>query len=311
MDKGLVIKNTGSWYLVKTDEGSTVECKIKGNFRLKGIRSTNPVAVGDRVKIIRNQEGTAFITEIEDRKNYIIRRSSNLSKQSHIIASNLDQCMLIVTVNYPETSTTFIDRFLASAEAYRVPVCLVFNKTDRYSEDENRYLDGLINLYTTIGYQCYKVSALNNIGIEEIKKALEGKITLFSGNSGVGKSTLINTILPEQNLKTGDISNVHNKGMHTTTFSEMFPVNGGGYIIDTPGIKGFGTFDMEDEEVGHYFKEIFKFSADCKYGNCTHRHEPGCAVREAVEKHYISESRYTSYLSILDDKEDGKYRSAY
>lgn len=311
MDKGLVIKNTGSWYLVKTDEGSMVECKIKGNFRLKGIRSTNPVAVGDRVKIIRNQEGTAFITEIEDRKNYIIRRSSNLSKQSHIIASNLDQCMLIVTVNYPETSTTFIDRFLASAEAYRVPVCLVFNKTDLYSEDENRYLDGLINLYTTIGYQCYKVSALNNIGIEEIKKALEGKITLFSGNSGVGKSTLINSILPEQNLKTGDISNVHNKGMHTTTFSEMFPVDGGGYIIDTPGIKGFGTFDMEKEEVGHYFKEIFKFSADCKYGNCTHRHEPGCAVREAVEKHYISESRYTSYLSILDDKEDGKYRSAY
>ena len=311
MDKGLVIKNTGSWYLVKTDDGSEVECKIKGNFRLKGIRSTNPIAVGDRVKIIRNQEGTAFITEIEDRKNYIIRRSSNLSKQSHIIASNLDQCMLIVTVNYPETSTTFIDRFLASAEAYRVPVCLVFNKTDRYSEGENKYLEGLINLYTTIGYKCYKVSALNNTGIDDIKEALAGKITLFSGNSGVGKSTLINAILPEQNQKTGDISNVHNKGMHTTTFSEMFPVNGGGYIIDTPGIKGFGTFDMEEEEVGHYFKEIFKFSADCKYSNCTHRHEPGCAVREAVEKHYISESRYTSYLSILDDKEDGKYRSAY
>ena len=311
MDKGLVIKNTGSWYLVKTDDGNSIECKIKGTFRLKGIRSTNPVAVGDRVKIVRNQEGTAFITEIEDRKNYIIRRSSNLSKQSHIIASNLDQCMLIITVNYPETSTTFIDRFLASAEAYRVPVCLIFNKTDLYSEEENRYLEGLINLYSTIGYTCYKTSALNNLGIEEIKNALSGKITLFSGNSGVGKSTLINAILPEQNIKTGDISIVHNKGMHTTTFSEMYPVEKGGYIIDTPGIKGFGTFDMKDEEVGHYFKEIFKFSANCKYGNCTHRNEPGCAVREAVEKHYISESRYTSYLSILEDKDDGKYRSPF
>ena len=311
MNKGLVIKNTGSWYLVKTDEGRLVECKIKGNFRLKGIKSTNPVAVGDRVKIVINQEGTAFITEIEDRKNYIIRRSSNLSKQSHIIASNLDQCMLVVTINYPETSTIFIDRFLASAEAYRVPVCLVFNKTDRYSEEENRYLDGIINLYTHIGYPCFKVSALNNTGVEEIKKALEGKVTLFSGHSGVGKSTLINAILPEQNLKTGEISTAHNKGMHTTTFSEMFPVDEDGYIIDTPGIKGFGTFDMKDEEVGHYFKEIFEFSANCKYGNCTHRHEPGCAVREAVEKHYISESRYTSYLNILEDKEEGKYRSAF
>lgn len=311
MNKGLVIKNTGSWYLVKTDEGRLVECKIKGNFRLKGIKSTNPVAVGDIVKIVINQEGTAFITEIEDRKNYIIRRSSNLSKQSHIIASNLDQCMLVVTINYPETSTIFIDRFLASAEAYRVPVCLVFNKTDRYSEEENRYLDGIINLYTHIGYPCFKVSALNNTGVEEIKKALEGKVTLFSGHSGVGKSTLINAILPEQNLKTGEISTAHNKGMHTTTFSEMFPVDGDGYIIDTPGIKGFGTFDMKDEEVGHYFKEIFEFSANCKYGNCTHRHEPGCAVREAVEKHYISESRYTSYLNILEDKEEGKYRSAF
>ena len=311
LEKGLVIKNTGSWYVVKTEDGRQIECKIKGNFRLKGIRSTNPIAVGDRVRIVLNPEGTAFITEIEDRKNYIIRRASNLSKQSHIIAANLDLCMLVVTVNYPETSTIFIDRFLASAEAYRVPVALVFNKTDLYSEDELRYLDGLINLYTHIGYPCFRISALNNEGINEIKEELKGKITLFSGHSGVGKSTLINAILPEANLKTGEISTAHNKGMHTTTFSEMFPVEGEGYIIDTPGIKGFGTFDMKDEEVSHYFKEIFEFSAHCKYGNCTHRHEPGCAVREAVENHYISESRYASYLNILEDREEGKYRSAY
>lgn len=311
MEKGLVIKNTGSWYLVKTNDGKQIECKIKGNFRLKGIRSTNPIAVGDWVQIAVNTEGTAFITEIEDRKNYIIRRSSNLSKQSHIIAANLDQCMLVVTVNYPETSTIFIDRFLASAEAYRVPVRLIFNKTDLYSEEEQRYLDALVNLYTHIGYPCYRISALNETGVEEIKRDLQGKVTLFSGHSGVGKSTLINAILPDLNVKTGAISAAHNKGMHTTTFSEMFPVEGEGYIIDTPGIKGFGTFDMEDEEVSHYFKEIFEFSANCKYGNCTHRHEPGCAVREAVENHYISESRYASYLNILEDKEEGKYRSGY
>ena len=297
--------------MVKTDDGNLVECKIKGNFRLKGIRSTNPIAVGDRVCIAPNAEGTAFITEIEDRRNYIIRRASNLSKQSHIIAANLDQCMLVVTVNYPETSTIFIDRFLASAEAYRVPVSLVFNKIDKYSDDELHYLDGLVNLYTHIGYPCHRISALNGEGIDELKQSLQGKITLFSGNSGVGKSTLINYLLPDQRLKTGEISTVHNKGMHTTTFSEMYPLGENGYIIDTPGIKGFGTFDMEDEEVGHYFKEIFEFSANCKYENCTHRHEPGCAVREAVEKHYISESRYASYLNILEDKEEGKYRSAF
>lgn len=309
--RGLVIKNTGSWYQVKTEDGRLVECKIKGNFRLKGIRSTNPIAVGDNVHIIINQEGTAFISEIEDRKNYIIRRASNLSKQSHILAANLDQCLLVVTVNYPETSTVFIDRFLASAEAYQVPVKLVFNKIDAYSEDELRYLDALITLYTQIGYPCLKISARNGDGLEDIKQALEGNITLFSGHSGVGKSTLINSLLPDIDIKTAEISTYHNKGMHTTTFSEMFSVAGDGYIIDTPGIKGFGTFDMKDEEVGHYFKEIFKISDKCKYNNCTHRHEPGCAVRKAVEEHLISESRYTSYLNILEDKEEGKYRSAF
>ena len=308
---GLVIKNTGSWYVVKTDDEQLVDCKIKGNFRLKGIRSTNPIAVGDHVHIVMNHEGTAFIHEIEDRKNYIIRRASNLSKQSHILAANLDQCMLIVTINYPETSTIFIDRFLATAEAYRIPVSIIFNKTDRYDEDETRYLDGLINLYTYIGYPCYKVSALNQTGIEAIRADLANKVTLLSGNSGVGKSALINAILPDLEVKTGEISDYHNKGMHTTTFSEMFPLPQGGWIIDTPGIKGFGTFDMEEEEVGHYFKEIFEHSANCKYGNCTHRHEPGCAVRQAVEEHLISESRYSSYLNMLEDKDEGKYRSSY
>ncbi|MBO4597486.1 MAG: ribosome small subunit-dependent GTPase A [Bacteroidaceae bacterium] len=313
---GLVIRNTGSWYTVYTDDAQLIDCKIKGNFRLKGIRSTNPVAIGDRVEIITNSDETAFISNIEDRRNYIVRKASNLSKQSHILASNIDCCFLIVTVNYPETATTFIDRFLASAEAYRIPVVLVFNKIDRYNEDDLRYLDGMINLYTSIGYECMKVSALNGDGIEELRQKLEGKITLFSGNSGVGKSTLINAILPDLNVKTGDISEYHNKGMHTTTFSEMFAISGGDYrkgaLIDTPGIKGFGTFDMEKEEIGGYFKEIFAMSENCKFGcQCTHTHEPGCAVRDAVEQHLISESRYTSYLSMLDDKDEGKYRSGY
>lgn len=308
---GLVVKNTGSWYVVRTEDGEFIDCKVKGNFRLKDIKSTNPVAVGDYVDIKLNNEGTAFITEIHERKNYIIRRASNLSKQSHIIGANLDQSFLVVTVNYPETSTVFIDRFLATAEAYRVPVKLIFNKIDLYGEDELRYLDGLINLYDSIGYESYKVSAATGDGIDVLRDSLAGKVTLFSGNSGVGKSTLLNALLPEANVRTGEISEVHNKGMHTTTFSEMFPTGNGGYIIDTPGIKGFGTLDMEAEEVGHFFPEIFRFSADCKYGNCTHRNEPGCAVKKALEEHYISESRYNSYLSIIDDKDEGKYRGGY
>lgn len=309
--QGIVIKSTGSWYQVKTDEGRVVDCKIKGNFRLKDIKSTNPVAVGDRVHILLNQEGTAFIHKIEDRRNYIIRRSSNLSKQSHILAANLDQCMLVVTVNYPETTTVFIDRFLASAEAYRIPVKLIFNKTDCYNEDESRYLDALMTLYDHIGYPCFKISALNNVGVDTIREELAGKTTLFSGHSGVGKSTLINLILPEAKARTSEISAYHKKGMHTTTFSEMYEIPGGGYLIDTPGIKGFGTFDMNEGEIGHYFPEIFETSHNCRFNNCTHQKEPGCAVLEAVEKHYISESRYASYLNILEDKEEGKYRAGY
>lgn len=309
--KGLVIKNTGSWYSVKTDDGKTIECKIKGNFRLRGIRSTNPVAVGDRVSIILNNEGTAFITDIEDRKNYIIRKSPNLSKQSHIIASNVDQAFLVVTVNYPQTSTTFIDRFLASAEAYRVPVVLIFNKTDLLMPEELEYQKMMIRLYETVGYECKAISAMDNSVSETLKPLLENKITLFSGNSGVGKSTLLNHLIPGLCLRTAEISEAHNTGMHTTTFSEMLPLPYGGWAIDTPGIKGFGTFDMEPEEICGYFKEIFKFSKDCRFRNCTHTHEPGCAVRKAVEEHYISESRYNSYLSMLEDKDESKYREAF
>ena len=308
---GLVIKNTGSWYTVRTDDNQTVDCKIKGNFRLKGIRSTNPVAVGDIVEIVRNQEGTAFITAICDRRNYIIRKSQNLSKQSHIIAANVDQAFLIVTVNYPQTSTIFIDRFLASAEAYSVPVTLVFNKTDMLGEEERHYQDMMMTLYNTVGYKCVAISAETGEGVEALLPMLHDKITVLSGNSGVGKSTLINRILPDVNLRTAEISDTHNTGMHTTTFSEMLELPQGGYIIDTPGIKGFGTFNMEPEEITSYFKEIFKFSKDCRFNNCTHTHEPGCAVLKAVEDHYIAASRYQSYLSMLNDKDENKYREAY
>ena len=312
--KGLVIKNTGSWYTVLMDDGLTADCKIKGNFRLRGIRSTNPVAVGDRVEV---KEG--FIIEIEDRRNYIIRKSINLSKQSHILAANVDQALLVVTVVKPETSTTFIDRFLASAEAYRVPVVLIFNKTDLLTDEELHYQQMMIQLYETVGYECHPVSAQTGEGVEELRPLLEGKITLLSGNSGVGKSTLINGLVPHANLRTADISDAHQTGMHTTTFSEMIPLNShsslltphSSFLIDTPGIKGFGTFDMEREELTSYFKEIFEFSKQCRFSDCTHTHEPGCAVLKAVEEHYIAQSRYQSYLSMLDDKDENKYREAY
>ena len=308
--QGLVVRNTGSWYTVRTDDGQLIESKVKGNFRLKGIRSTNPVAVGDRVEIVTNPEGTAMITEIQDRRNYIIRRSQNLSKQSHIIAANVDQALLLVTVNRPQTSTTFIDRFLASAEAYRVPVVLIFNKTDLLSDEERHYQQMLVTLYETVGYECRQLSAATGDGVEALRPLLCGRVTLLSGNSGVGKSTLINRLVPGLNLRTAEISDAHNTGQHTTTFSEMIPIEGG-WLIDTPGIKGFGTFDIEPEELTSYFREIFHFAKDCRFSNCTHTHEPGCAVLRALEDHYIAQSRYQSYLSMLDDKDGSKYREAY
>jgi len=309
--KGLVVKNTGSSYLVKTDEGLAVECIIKGNFRIKGLRSTNPIAVGDRV-ILGEQTGeTVYITQIEDRKNYIVRKPTNLSKQLHILAANIDLALLIVTLKSPTTNTTFIDRFLATAEAYRIPAHLLINKVDLYDADDLEYMEALIQLYNAIGYPCTVISAKKDIGIDQLSSLMQGKISLLSGNSGVGKSTLINAIDPLHNARTGDISESHHKGMHTTTFSEMFELANGGYLIDTPGIKGFGTFDMKPEEVGHYFKEIFAASEECRFNNCTHTHEPGCAVLAAVKEHRISESRYTSYLSILNDDDDGKYREKF
>ena len=321
--RGLVIKSTGSSYIVRLDDGTDAECRIKGNFRIRGIRSTNPVAVGDYVTVSGEGlavSGTYWITDIEERKNYIIRKSTNLSKESHILASNIDQVALIVTVNHPVTSTTFIDRFLATCEAYRVRAFLIFNKVDLLTDEEMTQLNELRALYESIGYEtlaiCAKSLSPDDFEQSGLSAILSGKTTLLSGNSGVGKSTLLNALFGKQMTRTGKISDAHDKGMHTTTFSEMYfldEVNNQEHIaksrvIDTPGIKGFGSVDMTKEEVSHYFRDIFAVSRDCRFGDCTHTGEPGCAVQDALVRGDIAISRYESYLSLLGDCTESKYR---
>ena len=313
--RGLVIKSTGSSYIVRLDDGTSVECHIKGNFRIRGIRSTNPVAVGDYVVVesqkskVESSEAGFWITEVEERRNYIIRKATNLSKESHILAANIDQVALLVTINHPVTSTTFIDRFLATCEAYRVPTILIFNKIDLLSPDELERLDGLRALYESIGYQTLALSAKNLSVKDGLQALLQERVTLLSGNSGVGKSTLLNALFGREVTRTGRISDAHDKGMHTTTFSEMYFLDSeSGAVIDTPGIKGFGTIDFDREEVSHFFRDIFRTGADCRFGNCTHTNEPGCAVQEAVVRGDIAVSRYESYLSLLGDCSESKYR---
>ena len=312
--RGLVIKSTGSSYIVRLDDGLDAECHIKGNFRIRGIRNTNPVAVGDFVEVQTLPDGTQWIKEIEERRNYIIRRATNLSKESHILAANIDQVALIVTINHPQTSTTFIDRFLATCEAYRVRALIIFNKIDLLTEEELRQLEDLRALYESLGYPTLAICAKNirntadSVQNTEILSILTGKTTLLSGNSGVGKSTLLNALFGKEMTRTGKISDAHDKGMHTTTFSEMFFLPDGGAVIDTPGIKGFGSVDMTKEEVGHYFREFFATAKDCRFGNCTHTNEPGCAVQQALIEGKIAISRYESYLSLLGDCTESKYR---
>ncbi|WP_159800170.1 ribosome small subunit-dependent GTPase A [Flavobacterium sp. MK4S-17] len=305
---GLVYKSTGSWYTVKAHDGAFYECRIKGKFRIKGIKSTNPVAVGDIVDFETEESGNGVITNIHERKNYIIRKSVNLSKQVHIIASNIDKVFLLVTINNPPTTTSFIDRFLVTAEAYDIEAVLVFNKTDTFTDemlDEQLYLQ---YVYSTIGYKCLRVSSVQGKGIAELKEEMQGNVSMFSGHSGVGKSTLINTLQPSLNLKTQQISEQHSQGQHTTTFAEMFDLDFGAKIIDTPGIRGFGIVDMEKDELGDYFPEFFALKDQCKFNNCLHKDEPHCAVKEALENDEIAWSRYRSYLQMLEG-EDDNYRT--
>lgn len=310
--EGTVVRNTGSSYIVRLDSGEELPCRVKGNFRIKGIRTTNPVAVGDRVTVSHSADDADYITAISPRLNYIIRRASNLSKESHILAANLDCAALVATLRDPQTPTTFIDRFLATAEAYSVSAIIILNKTDLWDDEDRELGEMIAYLYSSIGYKVFMVSAETGEGVPELLKELTGKTTLMAGNSGVGKSSLINAMIPEANLKTGKISDIHHTGMHTTTFSEMIPVPGGGDVIDIPGVKGFGTIDFQPEEVSHFFPEIFKFGRDCRYSDCKHTGEPGCAVIPAVENNLISQSRYASYLSILEELSDpGKYRKPF
>ncbi len=307
LEKGIVIKSTGSWYTVKKNDGSRIECRLKGRLRTEGIKSTNPVVVGDHVIFEPGVQGEGMIQDIEPRKNYLIRKSTNLSKQSHIIAANVDCAFLVITFRLPETPMEFIDRFLVSAEAYRIPVCLVFNKIDLYSSKELEQVKQIEDIYRTIGYQTIETSVSNKTGIDKLKQLLEGKISVIAGLSGVGKSSLINAVDPKIKAKVGDMSEYHQSGKHTTTFAEMLELQDGGCIIDTPGIRGFGLIHIEKEELYHFFPEIFKLSSACSFHNCQHLNEPGCAVVEAVETGKISSSRYNSYLNMMEDTQN-KYR---